>query len=222
MAKTSVVPAAGASGRTHYFPADRVHFSWDADNEPVLTVGSGDTVVVHTRDVSDNEITTESTADARHTPARPRDDAVLPVQVEGAHFSCGDAHAAQGDREVCVTGIESPMYAALRFTLHEDRSIPARTPPGPLTPYVDSRGFYGTTGVGPGLYVAAQEAVRATIDHLAESYDLSREDAYVRSSLSVDLKISEIVDAGQYVVSAVLPLAVFRDSVLAPGGHEVD
>jgi acetamidase/formamidase len=49
------------------------------------------------------------------------------------------------------------------------------------------------------------------IDHLAESYDLSREDAYVLSSLSVDLKISEIVDAGQYVVSAVLPLAVFRD-----------
>ena len=41
----------------------------------------------------------------------------LPVQVEGALFSCGDAHAAQGDGEVCVTGIESPMYGALRFTL---------------------------------------------------------------------------------------------------------
>lgn len=64
MANTSVLPAAGVSGRTHYFPADRVHFSWDADNEPVLTVASGDTVVVHTRDVSDNQITTESTADA--------------------------------------------------------------------------------------------------------------------------------------------------------------
>ena len=37
----------------------------------------------------------------------------LPVQVEGL-FSCGDAHAAQGDGEVCVTGIECPMYAALR------------------------------------------------------------------------------------------------------------
>jgi acetamidase/formamidase len=138
----------------------------------------------------------------------------LPVQVDGALFSCGDAHAAQGDGEVCVTGIESPMYAALRLTLHEDRSIPApqySTSPGPLTPHVDSAGFYGTTGVGPDLYIAAQEAVRAMIDHLAESYDLSREDAYVLSSLSVDLKISEIVDAGQYVVSAVLPLAVFRD-----------
>lgn len=137
----------------------------------------------------------------------------LPVLVEGALFSVGDAHAAQGDGEVCVTGIESPMYAALRFTLHADRPIPApqyRTAPGALTPHVDN-GFYGTTGVGPDLYVAAQEAVRAMIDHLSESYDLSREDAYVLSSLAVDLKISEVVDAGQYVVSAVLPLAIFRD-----------
>jgi acetamidase/formamidase len=324
MANTSVLPAAGTQGRTHYFPSDRVHFTWDADNEPVLTVASGDTVVVHTRDVSDNQITPESTVDAiasldwdrvyplagpiavegaqpGHTlgveivdlhpqgwgwtailpgfgllpddfpdaylkifdltggdvtylrddiaipiapflgtmgvcPAGASQQAVmppgtfggnmdtrqlvrgttlfLPVQVDGALFSCGDAHAAQGDGEVCVTGIESPMYAALRLTLHEDRSIPApqySTAPGPLTPSVDSGGFYGTTGVGPDLYIAAQEAVRAMIDHLAESYDLSREDAYVLSSLSVDLKISEIVDAGQYVVSAVLPLAVFRD-----------
>jgi acetamidase/formamidase len=279
MANTSVLPAAGTQGRTHYFPSDRVHFTWDADNEPVLTVASGDTVVVHTRDVSDNQITPESTVDAiasldwdrvyplagpiavegaqpGHTlgveivdlpiapflgtmgvcPAGASQQAVmppgtfggnmdtrqlvrgttlfLPVQVDGALFSCGDAHAAQGDGEVCVTGIESPMYAALRLTLHEDRSIPApqySTSPGSLTPHVDSAGFYGTTGVGPDLYIAAQEAVRAMIDHLAESYDLSREDAYVLSSLSVDLKISEIVDAGQYVVSAVLPLAVFRD-----------
>jgi acetamidase/formamidase len=47
------------------------------------------------------------------------------------------------------------------------------------------------------------------IDYLVDTYDLSREDAYVLSSLCVDLKISEIVDAGEYVVSAVLPLAVF-------------
>jgi len=308
--------------RTHYFPTDRVHFKWDVANEPVLTIASGDTVIVHTRDVSDNQITPESTAadldldwdrvyplagpiavegaQPGHTlaievvdlhpqgwgwtailpglglladdfpdpylrifdltdgagthlrddvvipiapflgtmgvcPAGASDQAVmppgtfggnmdtrqlvrgttlyLPVQVEGALFSCGDAHAAQGDGEVCVTGIESPMYGALRFTLHEDRSIPApqyRTSPGPLTPHVDGDGFYGTTGVGPDLYAAAQDAVRAMIDYLGETHDLSREDAYVLSSLCVDLKISEIVDAGQYIVSALLPLSVFR------------
>jgi acetamidase/formamidase len=48
------------------------------------------------------------------------------------------------------------------------------------------------------------------IDHLGDEYGLSREDAYVLASLCVDLKISEVVDAGQWVVSALLPLAVFR------------
>ena len=136
----------------------------------------------------------------------------LPVQVERALFSCGDAHAAQGDGEVCVTGLECPLYAALRFTLQKGRRIPAPqfVTAGPLTPRVDGAGFYGTTGVGPDLYAAAQDAVRAMIAHLSETYGLSRGDAYVLSSLCVDLKISEIVDAGQYIVSALVPLAVFR------------
>ena len=136
----------------------------------------------------------------------------LPVHVDGALFSCGDAHGCQGDGEVCVTGLEAPMYASLRFTLEKGRSIPSpqyRTP-APLTPRVDSAPFYGTTGVGGDLYVAAQDAVRSMIDHIAATYDLGREDAYLLSSLVVDLKISEIVDAGQYIVSALLPEAVFR------------
>jgi acetamidase/formamidase len=135
----------------------------------------------------------------------------LPVQVERALFSCGDAHGAQGDGEVCVTGLEAPMFASLRFTLQKGRSIPGpqyRTP-GPLTPRVDSAPFYGTTGVGGDLYAAAQDAVRAMVDHIATTYDLDRVDAYLLCSLAADLKISEIVDAGQYIVSALLPEAVF-------------
>jgi Acetamidase/Formamidase family len=49
---------------THEFPDDRVHFTWDAGNEPVLTIESGDSVVYETRDVSDNQITPDSTAEA--------------------------------------------------------------------------------------------------------------------------------------------------------------
>jgi acetamidase/formamidase len=103
------------------------------------------------------------------------------------------------------------MFASLRFSLYKGHSIPGpqyRTP-GPLTPRVDSAPFYATTGVGGDLYVAAQDAVRAMVDHLASNYDLRREDAYLLCSLAVDLKISEIVDAGQYIVSALLPEAVF-------------
>jgi acetamidase/formamidase len=136
----------------------------------------------------------------------------LPVQVDEALFSCGDAHGAQGDGEMCGTAVECPMFASLRFTLEKGVSIPApqfRTP-GPLTPRVDSAPFYGTTGVGPDLYSAAQDAVRAMIDHTASAYSLSREDAYLLCSIAVDLKISEIVDGGQYIVSALLPGAIFR------------
>ena len=136
----------------------------------------------------------------------------LPVQVEGALFSTGDAHGCQGDGEICVTGLEAPMYAVMRFSLEKGRSIPApqyRTAPGPLTPSVNFGSFYGTTGVGGDLYVAAQDATRAMIDRLGSRYALSPEEAYLLCSLVVDLKISEIVDAGQYVVSAVLPESIF-------------
>jgi len=137
----------------------------------------------------------------------------LPVQVPGALFSCGDAHAAQGDGEVCVTGLESPMYGALRFTVQKGRTILApqyQTPPGSLTREVDGGAWYGTTGVGGDLYVAAQDAIRAMVAHVSQTYGMSGEDAYLLASLCVDLKISEIVDAGQYIVSALLPLAVFK------------
>jgi acetamidase/formamidase len=74
---------------------------------------------------------------------------------------------------------------------------------------VDSAPFYATTGIGGDLYVAAQDAVRAMIDHISNTYSFTREDSYLLCSLAVDLKISEIVDAGQYIVSALLPEAIF-------------
>jgi len=136
----------------------------------------------------------------------------LPVQVAGALFSTGDAHGVQGDGEVCVTGLEAPMYASLRFELLKGRTIPApqyRTAgrPSPVGP------LYGTTGVGGDLYKAAQDAVKAMVEHVSGSYGMSPEDAYLLASLCVDLRISEIVDAGQYVVSALLPEMLFLGAI---------
>jgi acetamidase/formamidase len=130
------------------------------------------------------------------------------VQVPGACFSTGDAHGMQGDGEVCVTGLEAPMYASLRFTLDKGRSIPSpqyRTAgrPSPVGP------LYGTTGIGGDLFKAAQDATRAMVEHISTTYGLTPEDAYLLCSLCVDLRISEIVDAGEYIVSALLPEAVF-------------
>lgn len=76
-------------------------------------------------------------------------------------------------------------------------------------------------GVAGDLYVAAQDAVRAMIDHLVTSYALTPEDAYLLCSIAVDLKISEIVDGGQYIVSALLPEAVFAFAAAAHSGGRV-
>jgi acetamidase/formamidase len=139
----------------------------------------------------------------------------LPVHVDGALFSTGDAHGCQGDGEVCVTGLEAPMYVTLRFGLEKGQNLPSpqfRTAPGSLTAKVDHGAWYGTTGVGPDLFVNAQNAVRAMIDHITGRTSLSREDAYLLCSLCVDLKISEVVDAGEWIVSALLPEAVFTSA----------
>ena len=136
---------------------------------------------------------------------------LLPVWVEGALFSCGDAHAAQGDGEVCISAIETPMRARLRLSVRKGIQLPSPqfTTPGPLTSKVDARGYYATTGIGPDLMQGAKAAVRAMVDHLVGTYRLSRQDAYVLCSVAADLKISEIVDRPNWIVSAYLPMAIF-------------
>jgi acetamidase/formamidase len=135
----------------------------------------------------------------------------LPVLVDGALFSVGDAHAAQGDGEVCVTAVEMAGRVTLRFDLQAGRRLPEpqlRTPDAPSA--ATNRGpHYATTAHGPDLFVAAQQAVRYMIDHLVETRGLSREQAYVVCSVAADLKISEIVDAPNWIVSAFLPDTIF-------------
>jgi acetamidase/formamidase len=147
--------------------------------------------------------------DIRHLTAGAR--VFLPVLVEGALFSCGDCHAAQGDGEVNGTGIESPMEVTLRFHLHSGRRTPELqfTTPSPLT-QADKRGWFATTAHGPDLFGNAQTAVRYMIEHLAAGHDLTREQAYCLCGAAVDLKISEIVDEPNWIVSAYLPLSIFR------------
>jgi len=135
----------------------------------------------------------------------------LPVLVEGALFSVGDAHAAQGDGEVCVTAVEMMGRVALRFGLEPGRRLAEprlRTPTPPS--HATNRGpHYATTAHGPDLFAASQQAVRYMIDHLVEMRGFSREEAYVICSVAADLKISEIVDAPNWIVSAFLPESIF-------------
>jgi acetamidase/formamidase len=137
----------------------------------------------------------------------------LPVGVEGGLLSLGDAHAAQGDGEVAISGLECAMRTRLRVDVVRDARLPApqlRRPAGSLTPRVDHAGWYATLGVEPDLMEAARSAVRAMIDHLGRERGLSREDAYILCSLAGDLKITEVVDAPNWMVGCFMPDAVFE------------
>lgn len=135
----------------------------------------------------------------------------LPVEVDGALFSVGDTHAAQGDGEVCGTAIESPMGVALTFDVVKAAApaFPRFDTPGPVSRHLDERGYAVTTGVGPELMEGARAAVRGMIELLSREQGLDPADAYMLCSVCADLRISEIVDAPNWVVSCYFPKAVF-------------
>jgi acetamidase/formamidase len=135
----------------------------------------------------------------------------LPVEVEGGLFSIGDAHAAQGDGEVCGTAIESPMSVAVRFDVVKSARLefPRFTTPGPVSRHLDAKGYEVTTGVGPDLFQAARDAVRGMID-LLSARGVDPVDAYMLCSVCADLRISEIVDQPNWVVSLYFPRIVFE------------
>ncbi|MDE4099957.1 acetamidase/formamidase family protein [Phaeobacter gallaeciensis] len=136
----------------------------------------------------------------------------LPVECEGALFSIGDTHAAQGDGEVCGTAIESPMdvEVTLDVVKGEALNFPRFSTPGPVTRHLDAKGYEVTTGIGNDMMQAAKDAVSAMVDLLGRTKGLSAEDAYLLCSVCGDLRISEIVDMPNWVVSFYFPNVVFE------------
>ena len=134
----------------------------------------------------------------------------LPVEVPGALFSIGDTHAAQGDGEVCGTAIESAMTATVTLDLVKGAApgMPRFTTPGPVTRHVDSSGYQVATGIGPDLMAAARDAVAGMIDLLSARTGMLPEEAYMLSSVAGDLRISEVVDRPNWVVSFYFPFGV--------------
>jgi acetamidase/formamidase len=132
----------------------------------------------------------------------------LPIWCDGGLFSCGDAHAAQGDGEVCVSAIECDMQATLRLTVQKH---PSSTPSFsvPASAQREPSDYHGTMGIDPDLYQGARTAVRSMISWLVEQHALTREDAYFLASVAGDLHIHEIVDAGVWNVGMTIPLNMF-------------
>jgi acetamidase/formamidase len=129
----------------------------------------------------------------------------LPVLNSGALFSAGDAHAAQGDGEVCINGIECPVNASLRFHLHKQRSLP-----GPLIESSPQRKQDNETGwivveSDKDPAVAAQAATSRMIDLLADRWGFSDVHAYLVCSVALHLKFSQVVNEPMFTVSATMP-----------------
>ncbi|MDI3338992.1 MAG: acetamidase/formamidase family protein [Sphaerobacter sp.] len=150
---------------------------------------------------------------------------LLPVYVPGALFSTGDVHFAQGDCEACGTAIEIRSALHVQFRVHqgeaERRGIQSIqffrddyfADPALAVP----RRFYATTGFSvredgvneaENLTVAARNALLAMIDYLGtRGYD--RQQAYALCSVAVDLRVSQVVDVPNFIVTALLPLDIF-------------
>ena len=137
----------------------------------------------------------------------------LPVEVSGALLSIGDGHAAQGDGEVCGTAIESPFRLTVKLELEKGGAppFPRFTTPGPVTRHIDGKGYEATTGVGPDLMASARAAVAAMIDLVSGRYGMSAPEAYMLCSVCADLRITEIVDAPNWIVACHFPLSVFAE-----------
>jgi formamidase len=144
----------------------------------------------------------------------------FPVFVDGALFSAGDAHFAQGDGEVCGQAIEMCATLTARFTVHEGRAAAEGITQTRFIceePATVARQFFVTTGLSladdgtnysENATLAARRALLDMIDYLG-SRGLDRQAAYALCSVAVDLRISELVDVPNVVVSAFLPLDIF-------------
>jgi len=150
---------------------------------------------------------------------------LLPVNVDGALFSTGDAHFAQGDGEVCVTAVEMAATCTVRFAIRPNVAATQhiRWPRFErTTDFTDPlfgmpRRFSATMGMpvdadgtnrAEDLTLACRSALLNMLDLLQER-GFSREQAYVIASVAVDLRISNVVDVPNYVVSALLPEDIF-------------
>ena len=133
----------------------------------------------------------------------------LPAQVDGGLLSAGDTHAVQGDGEVCGTGAETAATVRLQVNVssHATSSAPwyEHSAPRPNTDWTC------TTGIGPDLFEAARDATRRAVEIVAKGTGLDAVEAYLVLSLTGELRVSEIVDAPNWVMSMHVPTRYTRN-----------
>ena len=124
----------------------------------------------------------------------------IPVHVRGALFSTGDAHAGQGNGEVCLSALETVLSGVFRFTVRKGSRL--------LWPRAETPTHLMTMGFDENLDVAIRIALREMIGLIVERSKLTRQDAYVLASDAVDFSITQLVD-GKRGVHAMIPKSIF-------------
>jgi len=131
----------------------------------------------------------------------------LPVLNRGALFSAGDAHAAQGDGEVSINGIECPADVTLRFQVHKNRSLQApmiETPAGRKLETDAEGGEWIVVESSSDAVGAARAATSRMIDFLAYRWGFSAVHAYLLCSVAMNLRFSQVVNEPIFTVSAAI------------------
>ena len=127
----------------------------------------------------------------------------FPVFVKGALFSIGDGHAVQGYGEVCGSAIEAPMTFTYRLRVLKNK-------PPIQEPQYETDDYYAVTGFGTTIDIATKKAVNYMVDYLTNNHDVSPEDAYMLCSLVGDLKIAEVVDVPNMLVTMHFPKSIIN------------
>jgi acetamidase/formamidase len=125
----------------------------------------------------------------------------IPVHVKGALFQVGDGHAGQGDGEVDITAMETPLIGTFRFVIRKDLHL--------AWPRAETPTHYIVMGTDEDLTVATTVAVREMIDFLMTVKGLSHDDAYVLSSIAADFEITQLVD-GKKGVHGMIAKSIFK------------
>jgi acetamidase/formamidase len=129
----------------------------------------------------------------------------LPVLNRGALFSAGDAHAAQGDGEVCINGIECPAEVTLRFRVHKQRPLAGPMVESPAFLVHAEEEAWIVVESGSDAIAAARAATSRMIDLLVERWKFSDVHAYLLCSVAMHLRLSQVVNEPMFTVSAAIP-----------------
>ena len=139
----------------------------------------------------------------------------LPVYNPGALFSCGDGHAAQGDGEVCINGIECPLDVTLGFHLHKQQPLAGPIVESSETVAPDTRGdAWVVVESAEDAATAARGATNRMIDLLANRWGFSEVHAYILCSVALRLRLSQVVNEPMYTVSGAIAKSILPEREL--------